>query len=96
MNCCSVYKYVLSKHFEITGSGTLMTTDKCEDLEKVGFIQGKHYLTVNLDNAEKELNDILENIKEYENIAKSAREVTLNKHTISHRLNYIKEIIGGL
>lgn len=82
------------KYYEIMACGSMLLTDKPEDLKEVGFIDGKHLVIY------KDLNDLkskilyyLEHEKEREEIAKNGMDFVRENHNNTVRVQQFTKII---
>ncbi len=95
--CCiastSIFKYALTKHFEIPASGSLLLTNEAEDLKRGGFISGKHYIAVTKKNVIKTIAHCLKNPKEYNHIRKRGMEFVHRNHSVINRIERLKTLI---
>lgn len=83
--------YIIAKHFEIPATGTAMLTDSIAIpmLEKLGFVEGKHYITASPDNIVSVVKTWLSSgrSEQLAEIAKAGQELIKSRHTIEHRVN---------
>lgn len=90
---CSIYHMALAKHVEIAAAGSLLITDPCDDLVKLGLIPWQDFVPVNPDNMWGEIIRIKNKPWEYDNIRERARSKALEKMTVENRLQELLEII---
>ena len=93
---CGGNGYIVAKHFEILGSGSLLVSfnERTKDMfELIGFIDGKHYISVNEKNIVDKIEYILDpkNKKEIDKIRKDGQEFAIKNHNYKTRTNYIQQ-----
>jgi len=96
LSSCSAFKCVVRKNFEIPSTGSILLSDTCEDMKKLGFIPSVNYVDVNKENFEKKVRDILNHPEDYEHIRENGRKFVLENHTEYHRFEQLKRIIEEL
>jgi hypothetical protein len=74
---CSIYGYLLAKHFEIPASGSLLLTNTCYDLQLAGFKKDEHYVEINEEIYLDVIEDVLNSPEKYQHIADKARQYVL-------------------
>lgn len=89
----SQWRHVIAKYFEIPASGCLMFAQEAEDLELLGFEDNKNCVTFNKGNFEKKAKEYLNNRKAYIPIREAGRDLILERHTLSKRINWLKKHI---
>jgi len=90
----SVYGYLNMKYSEVLACGTLFLTDKPTDLEREGFVDGKHLvLYENLKDLEDKIKYYLEHDEEREQIAKQGMEFVRENHSCAVRVKQFTEIV---
>ncbi len=93
----SVFNYTIAKYYEIPAAGTLLIANDSGDLEELGFVDGKNYIKVNIDNVLDKTYDILYNVDNYCNVSKAGQELVLDNYTksIAYKKlqDYCKEIL---
>ena len=90
---CSVYKYALTKHFEIMGTETLLASDAPAGESRLGFVRDYNYVHIDGDTFKGKLDYYLENPVEREKIASRGRELMVERHSSLVRA---KELLGYL
>ena len=90
---CSVYKYALTKLFEIMGSETLLACDEPAGAERLGMVRDHNYVHIDMDTFEEKLVYYLENPSEREKITRRARKLMVERHSAKVRA---KELLGFL
>lgn len=93
---CGGNGYIVAKHFEILGSGSLLMSfnERTKDMfELIGFIDGKHYISVTYENIIDKLEYILDpkNRKEIDKIRKCGQEFAIKNHNYKVRADYIQQ-----
>ena len=79
--------------FEGMLSGSLLLTDYCEDLIKLGYEDGKHLVFYNnMEDMVSKAKYYIEKEEEREKIALAGYEYTLNHHTYFHRAKQIMDL----
>ncbi len=91
--------YILAKHFEILGSGALLLAANeltKEYFEKLGFIDGVHYISVNSTNLYNKINYVIDsrNRPMIDTIRKNGQQLLISKHTYIHRAKFLHKIIN--
>lgn len=87
---------VMMKHLEIPAVGGLMVSGRTPDLDRMGFIPGKHYIAVTMGNIIETIKEICGNPKGYEDIRWAGMKFVRENHGISNRYKKVKEVIDGL
>lgn len=88
------WRHVVAKYFEIPASGCLLFAQEAEDLELLGFEDNKNCITFNKENFEKKARTYLSNKKAYIPIREAGRDLILEQHTLSKRINWLKKHIS--
>jgi len=95
--CCiatsSKLDYVVAKYFEIPFSGSLLLANYTPDLDRLGFVDGKHYVAITKKNFFKVLGDVLDNPERYEQIRHEGRDFVLNNFSILDRFKQFEDIL---
>jgi len=97
VTCCSSLNYVLAKHFEIPAAKTIMMSDNCRDMKKIGFVPGKHFVEI-----VKQPNVMLNQIRtilhsnNHKNMIDNAYEFVMKNHTIEARTQQFVNMIGDI
>jgi len=98
--CCvatsSKVDYVVAKYFEIPSTGSLLLANYTPDLDRLGFIDGKHYVSITEENFFKTLDDVLNNPKRYDRIRREGMDFVLNNFSIFERFKQFENIINTL
>lgn len=90
--CCSVYGYVLAKHFEIAASGALLMTNWCADLSPLGFENNINYVKIVKGTVKDKIKYFLKNDKEREEITNNAVKLINSKHSLQKRAEQLYDI----
>ncbi|XWV26181.1 hypothetical protein QJ857_gp0897 [Tupanvirus soda lake] len=90
--------YIVAKHFEILSSGSLLLAGNPNTknyFEKLGFIDGMHYISVTIDNINEKIAYITNpiNRETINKIRKNGYDLVREKHTFRNRANYLKDIL---
>jgi len=93
LSTVSIIKYVLMKHFEIPAVGSLLLSNWCTDLDKLGFKSGVNYIRIDVNNFRDVVKTIIEYPKNFESIRRNGRDFVLKNHTVYNRLPIIKKAI---
>ena len=93
VTCTSSFKYVLAKHFEIAAAKTILLTDRCVDLDKIGFVPDVHYIEVTSDNVRSKIYEVVNNTNKYKEIAVNAYNLVIQTSTINHRVEQLINIL---
>jgi hypothetical protein len=81
--------------FEVMASGALLITPQPTELSELGFTEGTHYITFQTESQMYELVEYyLKNEEEKTVIAKSARNLVMEKHTYDARVQTILETLS--
>lgn len=92
--------YIVTKHFEILLSGSLLVSGNPNTkkyFEKLGLIDGIHYVSVNQSNYQEEINKILDpnNRDNIDQIRRTGYLFAKKYHTVASRGGYLQQILGG-
>lgn len=93
MTDCSIYRMALAKHVEIAAAGSLLMTDECDDLKKMGFQPYEHYIPLTKENVWTQVATVAISSWNYDSVRMRARSHALSKHTSDNRLREMLEII---
>lgn len=78
--------------FEALCSGSCLVTDRVPDLDKLGLVDGVHYVGYsNLEELRGVVPQLLGNTDLREGIAAAGRKAVLEKHTYAHRMQILLE-----
>jgi spore maturation protein CgeB len=89
------------RYTEVLACGGFLLADKPEDLEKLGYVDGKHLVIYkDLKDLENKIYYYLKHEKEREKIAKEGMKFVLQNHTTDIRVKEFtdivnKELFGG-
>jgi hypothetical protein len=95
--CCSNESYLLAKFFEIPASGALLLAYEApirEQLQALGFIEGKNYLAVDTHNLRERIQYVLDpkNRPVINQIRQQGYQLVWSKHKMSDRARLIDSI----
>jgi len=93
LSCTMTTQYVVTKFFEILGSGSILISDWIPEMSELGFRNGKNFIQVNINNFEEKVGDIIENPSKYKHIRNNGRELVKNFHTVEHRIGYLEKLL---
>ncbi len=91
----SVYGCVICKALEIPAVGALLLTDSVDDMEMMGFIPGKHYVPITVDNVMGQVDECLANPEKYRDIRMNGMEMVRSKHGFDTRMEVLHKAITG-
>lgn len=92
----SIFRYPVSKFFEIMGSGTLVMADKPQSAEELHFEAGENYVEINRDDWKEKLEYYLEDDVERERIARNGYETVMKYHTSETRARQLVDFLSKL
>ncbi len=87
------YKLVMPKYFEVPASGSLLFAQEADDLPLLGFKNNNNCIIFNKENFKKQAYDYLKNKENYVKIRENGRDLILNRHTLSKKIQFLKEHI---
>ena len=93
---CSVYKYALTKHFEIMGTGTALASDAPAGEERLGLKRDYNYIHITPETFKAKLSYYLDNYSEAQKIAVNARKLMETRHSSSIRAKELVEYLEEL
>jgi len=91
----SIYRLVLPKYYEIVNAGCLLFAQEAEDLEVAGFKDSENCIFFNKQNFENKVKEYLNNKKQYLSIRHAGRKLILERHTLSKRIEWLKNHINA-
>jgi glycosyltransferase involved in cell wall biosynthesis len=98
--CClstsSKFNYVLAKYLEIPAVGSLLIANETNDLKKIGFIAGEHYVSITKENALETIYECLDNPDKYIEIRKNGMGFVRRNHSINNRFEQLKNILNEI
>lgn len=92
----SIFRYPVSKFFEIMGSGTLVMADRPQSADELHFEAGENYVEINRDNWKEKLEYYLEDDAERERIARNGYETVMKHHTSEIRARQLVDFLKKL
>lgn len=91
------YRLVVPKYFEIAATGCLLFAQEAEDLDLLGFQDGKNCVVINRENYEEKARAYLRDRHSYLSIRENGRNLILERHTVSRRIEFLRnQILGNL
>lgn len=92
----SIFRYPVSKFFEIMGSGTLVMADRPQSADELHFEAGENYVEINRSNWKEKLEYYLEDDAERERIARNGYETVMKHHTSEIRARQLVDFLKKL
>ena len=92
----SIFRYPLTKYFEIMGSGTLLMANKPQSAEELHLKAGENFVEINRGNWKEKLAYYLEDNTERERIARNGYETMMKYHTSEVRAKQLLDFLGRL
>lgn len=93
---CSVYGYALTRDTEVMGTGTPLASNEPLGGPRLGFVRDYNYIHIDLETFKEKIKYYLENYSEAEKIARRARQLMEEKHSMKIRarelLSYLEEL----
>jgi hypothetical protein len=91
----SKYKYPIMKIYEITRSNSLLMVDNIDELNKLGFCENKHFVSIdnNMINNRRKIEYYLQNENVRNRICKTAYRHTTQKHNSDYRAKEFINVI---
>jgi hypothetical protein len=84
-----IYGYVVAKYFEIPATGALLLAEAsvASPLSELGFIEGRHYVSVTKDNLESKIRYVLDerNHDDLDQVRRRAQKLVWERHKTSDR-----------
>ncbi|MCM1989312.1 glycosyltransferase [Oceanirhabdus seepicola] len=80
-----IYHYPVMKYYEVLGCNTLLLAPKSKELTDLGFISGKHFVSVNRKDFLQKSRYYLTHEKERKEISKNGFEMVHFKHSAAQR-----------
>ena len=94
MACSGIYKGTVAKYFEIPGAGSLLITNRINDLDLLGFVPHEHYVPITKDTACETIKKVLEDPEKYVPIRDAGTQFVRENHSIRNRFEVIKKVIN--
>jgi hypothetical protein len=99
INSLNYYRSLNARFTETLACGTLLMTDKPDDLEKLGFVDGEHLVIYkNLKDLKEKILYYLKHEEERERIAQQGEDFVIKHHScqvrVKEMMNFIKEKTG--
>ena len=92
----SAFGYVVAKYFEIPAAGALLIGERVDDLDKLGFVPGEHYVPITKESAIGTVEECCANPRKYTEIRKEGMDLVRKSHSINNRLDLMEEVIRGV
>lgn len=92
----SIFKYVLSKYFEIPATGSLLLAEETKDLKISGLIPYQHYIPITRENVFKRITECIVNPADYNDVRKNGMEFVRKHHSVLNRVDQLEEILNRL
>jgi len=97
-DACVVRPYIVAKHFEIMSAGSLLLAGNPNTrpyFEKLGFVDGVHYIAVTPTNIMEKINYVLDpaNRVVIDRIRKNGYEMVRSKHFYKYRATLLRKIL---
>jgi Glycosyl transferases group 1 len=93
------FRYIVAKHFEIPAAGALLITDRAcaPQLERLGFVDGEHYVSATIDDLEDVIDGVLDPQKraQIDAIRRRGHDLVHARHTTARRAREIDVECGG-
>lgn len=95
----------IMKHFEIPAAGSLMLAEPFPDLDRAGFVPGKHYVEIKAEykgyyetvtDVIERVMEVLQNPDAYQEIRRAGTEFVRKNHSINNRWIQLRKIIKEL
>jgi uncharacterized membrane protein YcgQ (UPF0703/DUF1980 family) len=96
LSTSSKFNYVLAKYLEIPAVGSLLIANETNDLKKIGFIAGEHYVSITKENALETIYECLDNPDKYIEIRKNGMGFVRRNHSINNRFEQLKNILNEI
>lgn len=93
------YKMAMAKIFESLAAGQLLLCDRCDDMDALGLVPGRHYIELH---ADKDLNQQVDfwfkeaKWKYYDDFREDARSFVFKNHGLQNRFELMKNILGEI
>ena len=98
--CCatssSIFNYVVSKHYEICATGSLLLTNRTKDLDRTGFIPYEHYIPITKENSIFRIKHCLENPEEYDYTRVCGMKYVRETHSLKNKMVQLEKIFHKL
>ncbi len=99
LTCDSSFHFPLLKYYEALACNTLLLAPSNQELEDLGFIDGKTFVTVNEHNFKEKAHYYLKHKEERDEISQRGYKMIHEKHTTERRvkqlINHINQIVGN-
>jgi hypothetical protein len=96
----SMYRYVVAKFFEIPATGALLLGEETmkSALASLGFKDGVHYLSIEPENLESRVEEVLDprNRRAIDEIRQRGQKLVSERHLVEHRAKQIDQVFDGI
>lgn len=82
-----------AKQMEIPATGSLLLSDNCKDMERVGFVPGKNFVDVGIDDVLDKITYCLKHPGEFAEVRKAGMEFVRANHSVKNRVREMKRVI---
>ena len=89
----SIFRYPLSKYFEVMGSGALAMADEPQTAQQLHLRDGENYVRVTKENWKRTLEYYLENDDEREMVASKGYETVMKYHSVEVRARELVNLL---
>ncbi|MBM7632190.1 glycosyltransferase family protein [Geomicrobium sediminis] len=91
--CPSIYEYPVKKYYEILASQTLLLAPVCEELLRLGFVPGKHFVEADHKTVAEQAYLWLEDEQKRKEVARAGSQFVYEQHSLKKRVNQLLTII---
>lgn len=88
------YNYAVTKYVEIPATGSLLIATECEDVKKLGFVDGVNYVKVDINNVLERIDHVLANPDAYTQIRKAGMEFVRQNYSLTKAFERLMAIIN--
>ncbi len=90
---CSIFGYLVAKHFEIAATGSLLVADRAAKglLAQLGMFEGEHYIATSNDDMEETIQFVIDEShhRELDEVRRRGQRLVWEKHTTRERARLI-------
>jgi len=90
----SIFRYPLSKYFEVMGSGALVMADEPQTAQQLHLKDRENYVRVSKENWKNTLEYYLENDEERERIASKGYDTVMKYHSVAVRAKELVDLLN--
>ncbi|GAJ98421.1 glycosyltransferase [Geomicrobium sp. JCM 19055] len=91
--CPSIYGYPVKKYYEILASQTLLLAPACEELLRLGFVPGKHFVEADHETVAEQAYSWLEDDQKRSEIALVGSQFVHEQHSLQKRVHQLLTIM---